>query len=96
MSSKNKVASKKLVATSDLISFLENMMAGMKSRNVVIECGTDIIKMDVADEVKFEIEAKQKKEKHKISLEISWEGPVAKPEEILKIAPGDVKPVQEK
>ncbi|MCB2183016.1 MAG: amphi-Trp domain-containing protein [Desulfobulbaceae bacterium] len=91
MSAKNKVACKKKVETAELIYFLENILEGMKSRNVLVKCGKESVQMSVPNEVKFEIGAKQKKEKNKISIEISWELDAAKDDETLKIGSGESK-----
>lgn len=88
MSNKNKVSTKKQMAIPELVTFLENITAGMHSGNVVVECGSDAIVMRVPGEVKVELEARQKNEKNKIILGITWENGVSRDEEILKIRAG--------
>lgn len=86
--SSNKISAKKILATTEVVTFLENIAAGMKTGQVMVECGNDAVMMRIPTEVKLEIEVKQSRDKNRITLELAWEREPAEDSDSLKIRPG--------
>lgn len=83
--SKKEIELEGKVDLSQAASFLEGLLEGIGSGSICLEKGTDSIVLKPEQEVEIEIKGSQKKDKEKISFEISWEKMVPeKPEEIVE------------
>ena len=54
------------------VAYLERLIDGFKSGNVRLEKGAEVLLLHPAGVLEMEIEAAQKKEKEKISIDLSW------------------------
>lgn len=70
--SKNKLEIEGIMERSQVIAYLENLVEGLKAGSVHIQAGHETAVLTPPNIVDFEMEVGQKKEKSKISLEISW------------------------
>lgn len=87
---KCKVEIEQYVETKEAIKYLEDLVKGLKSGTIVIQHGEESVTLTPPDMVELELEAKQKKDKSKFVLELSWKSMPAMAE-----APMD-KPVEKK
>jgi len=71
-----------------LVSYLEELIKSIKSGTVVVQHGAEHVALTPQDVMELEVEAKQKDNKEKLSLEISWKKSVAAAEapETFKIS----------
>ncbi|MEW6076879.1 MAG: amphi-Trp domain-containing protein [Thermodesulfobacteriota bacterium] len=72
---KKSVSMEKVMALKDVIQFLEKLTAGFVAGRVVVEDDSQQVCLNPLEPVKVEVEAKQKKDKGKISIEIGWRLP---------------------
>ena len=78
---------KKVMELSNVVEYLEALVEGLKAGKVVVEKGGKYISLSPPSVMEVEIEAKQKKEKAKFSLELSWKsGAVQSVQEAIKIS----------
>lgn len=73
-SDKKEIHLEKEMGTTEVISYLEDIIRNLKDRNIVIEQGDVFISLMPTEVIDVEIKAKQKKRKAKLSLELSWTG----------------------
>ncbi len=55
-----------------VVYFLEDIVASFKERTVCIQKGDDHITLKPTDSIDFEVEAASKKNKQKLTIELSW------------------------
>jgi amphi-Trp domain-containing protein len=80
---------------SQLVSYLKDLAASLEEGTICVEKGDDYVVITPSDRVKVEIEASEKKDKSKFSLEIAWrkgdaaveEGPALKISAVTPKAP---------
>jgi amphi-Trp domain-containing protein len=72
---KKSVSMERVMTLKDVIQFLENLTAGFAAGRVVVEEDSQQVSLNPLEPVKVEVEAKQKKDKGKISIEIGWRLP---------------------
>ena len=73
-SDKKEIHFEREMRTAEVINYLELLIKSFKEGKIVVEQGDMLISLIPADVVAVEIEAKQKKRKAKLSLEVSWSG----------------------
>jgi amphi-Trp domain-containing protein len=56
----------------DLITYLDDLTAGLKAGNIVVKQGDKSLNLTPPQMIEVEIKAKQKKNKDKFSMELSW------------------------
>lgn len=69
---KTKVSFRQAMESQDAVKILEDLVKSLKAGKIVVEQGEEFISMDPAGKVDVEIEAKQKKDKGELSIELSW------------------------
>lgn len=72
MSNKRELKAELLMALPELTQYLEAIVTGLREGRVYLEHGDEVVGLTPAPTVTLEIEAKQKKDKEKLCLEISW------------------------
>ncbi len=78
---KCKVSFKQYVESKEALRYLEELVKGFKSGSIVIQQGEESVALTPPDMVELEVEAKQKKDKSKFVLELSWKTAPAVAEE---------------
>lgn len=71
----NKLEFKQKLEYKEAVSYLEALLESFKSGTIVVSKGDEVINLTPSSEVEIEIEARNKKDKGKFSMEISWKGP---------------------
>ncbi|MBF0508830.1 MAG: amphi-Trp domain-containing protein [Deltaproteobacteria bacterium] len=69
---KPKIELKNTMGRNEVITYLEGLVEGFKAGKIVLEQGYQILEMTVPEVVQVEVEAKQKKDKAKFALELTW------------------------
>lgn len=92
MGGSKKVATKKRVEVGEVVTFLGHIMDGLRAGSVLLECGDEALILRPSAELKFCVEAKQKKGKGKIVMEISWENDFQHNDDDLTIRVGEGDP----
>jgi amphi-Trp domain-containing protein len=82
--SKKQVTQQGLMATDEVIAYLESLVSSFKEGKVVVQQGEQFVSMNPPEQVSVEVEAKQKEGKEKFSLELSWRN-VEQPAESEKV-----------
>ena len=77
MSNKRELKAELQMAMPELVRYLEAILDGLREGKVYLEHGGEVVALNPAGTVTLEIEAKQKKDKEKLSLEVSWQRGVA-------------------
>jgi amphi-Trp domain-containing protein len=54
------------------IEHLENLLSGLKKGAIYVKQGSDVMQLNPSKSVKLEVEAKSKKGREKISIQLSW------------------------
>jgi amphi-Trp domain-containing protein len=92
---KTKVSFRQAMESQDAVKLLGGLVESLKAGKIVVEQGEEFISMDPAGKVDVEIEAKQKKDKGELSIELSWK--LAEAEEAkdpLKISSKEPEPAE--
>lgn len=87
---KCKVEIEQYVETKEAIKYLEDLVKGLKSGSIVVQHGEESVTLTPPDMIELELEAKQKKDKSKFVLQLSWKSAPAPAEECCKGAEGAV------
>jgi amphi-Trp domain-containing protein len=83
--SKKEVELEGKVEISQAVSFIEGLLEGLNSGTICLEKGPESLVLTPGQEVEIEIKGSQKKNKEKISFELSWEIPAKEtPEEVVE------------
>ncbi|MBD3170278.1 MAG: amphi-Trp domain-containing protein [candidate division Zixibacteria bacterium] len=69
---KQKVSIEKAMALDEATGYLEELVKGFRSGQIMIEEGDKSISLTTPENVEVEVEAKVKKGKEKFSFELSW------------------------
>ncbi len=69
---KREVSTKLIMDVSEVITYLQDLANSLKAGQVCVQQGNEFVTLKPLDLVKVEIEASQKKDKEKFTLEISW------------------------
>ena len=78
---------KKVMELPNVVEYLEALVEGLKAGKVVVEKGGKYISLNPPSVMEVEIEAKQKKDKAKFALELSWKsGTIQSVQEAIKIS----------
>ena len=84
---KQKIEVKRFVSYEEAVGYLEDLVKCFKERKIIVQQGDQSLTLLPAESVELEVEAKQKKDKSKVSLEISWVGGPAEEEgDVLTIS----------
>ncbi len=70
--SKKEVSMEGMMELSAAVSYLEGLVKSLKEGKVVVQKGDEFVELTPEKNVYLEIEAKQKKEKEKITVELFW------------------------
>lgn len=70
--SKSGVSVKGTMDFPSMVAFLEDLVGCFKEKTICIQRGDEFITLKPAENIEMEIEAKQKKGKEKLVLELSW------------------------
>jgi amphi-Trp domain-containing protein len=70
--SEQSIEFKKVMELADVVKYLEALAEGFRSRKVVVEKGEKILTLNPPTAMDLEMEVKQKKDKAKFSIELSW------------------------
>ncbi|XXJ18609.1 amphi-Trp domain-containing protein [Desulfovibrio caledoniensis] len=69
---KQKISVKKVLEYKDAVSYIEDLAKSFRSGTIVLESGEEHVVMKPSAQVAVKVEAKAKKDKQKISFELSW------------------------
>ncbi|MCM0756435.1 amphi-Trp domain-containing protein [Desulfovibrio aminophilus] len=69
---KCKVSIDQYVEVKQVVAYLEDLVKGLKAGSIMVQHGEESVVLTLPDMVEMEIEAKQKKDKSKFVLELSW------------------------
>ena len=69
---KKEVSFEGVMELGKLITYLEDLAASFKSGTVVVQHGDEYVALTPEPVVEMEVEAEQKKDKEKFTLELSW------------------------
>jgi amphi-Trp domain-containing protein len=69
---KQKISVKKVLEYKDAVSYIEDLAKSFRSGTIVLESGEEHVVMKPSAQVAVKVEAKTKKDKQKISFELSW------------------------
>ena len=72
---KNSVAMEKKMSVTEVVSFLESIIASLKEGKIVIQQGSQFVVLQPKDSITVGVEANQKMEKGKLSIDIKWKQP---------------------
>jgi amphi-Trp domain-containing protein len=72
LSSKKEIAFEGKVELQKVIEYLEQLVASLKDGKVVVEKGREFLVLEPSEIVEIEVEAEQKKDEEKFSLELEW------------------------
>ena len=92
--SKNEIEFKTPVNRDEAVAHLEKLIECLKAGRIVIEKGTHFVSIAPGENMVLELECCQKKEKEKVSFELSWNPipPEPRPKERLTISFNEPKP----
>lgn len=68
----NKIKVKMEGKLDQIVNYLDDIVNSLKQGKVVVQQGEEFVSLEPAENVFFEVEAKQKKGKEKISFELEW------------------------
>lgn len=71
-SNKRELQAELQMALPELITYLEALVNGLRDGRVYLQHGDQVVDLCPSHSVTLEIEAKQKKDKDKVSIEMSW------------------------
>jgi amphi-Trp domain-containing protein len=78
----------------EIIQYLESLAQNLKSEKLVIEKGNQFLSLTPSAQIEINVEAKQKKGKEKLRIELSWSTEEASvPADFLKIFSTDPEPL---
>jgi amphi-Trp domain-containing protein len=69
---KREVSMEGFMELKDAIAYLENALKGLKDGKVVIQKGEEVVELVPEKNVYFSLNAKVKKEKERLSMELFW------------------------
>lgn len=72
MSNKRELKAELQMALPELIHYLEAIVDGLRQGRVYLEHGGEVVGLNPSGTVTLEVEAKQKKDKEKLTFEVSW------------------------
>lgn len=72
MGKNNKVKIDGAMELAQVVTYLEDIVKGLKSGAVHVQLGQDSVLLHPASILSFEMEVSQKKDKEKFSFEMSW------------------------
>lgn len=78
--SKDKLKSKSVMTRDDLVAYLETLLAGLRQGTLILDNEERPLVLRPSDAIEAELEIKQKPDKEKVELKLSW-------------APGRVQPL---
>lgn len=85
---KKEIEFKGTLEQKQLVTYLEDLIKSIKAGTVVVQHGAEHIALSPQDAMELEVEAKQKDDKEKLSIKLSWRKTVAAAEapETFKIS----------
>ncbi len=96
MSGKKEVSFKGKVELDKAIEYLERLSASLKEGRVVVEKGREFVALEPSEVVEIEVEAEQKKDEEKLSIELEWgRNWTAEAEPGLRISSAEPAPLEE-
>ncbi len=85
---KNKVSIDGALELNQVTAYLEDLLNGLKAGKVHIQLGDESVSLAPSSIVDCEIEVSQKKEKEKISIQLSWKKDASSKENVKISATG--------
>ncbi|VAX18380.1 hypothetical protein MNBD_NITROSPINAE01-392 [hydrothermal vent metagenome] len=93
--SKKNISIKMVTNTSGLSSYLNDLVSAIKAGTVCVQKGNEFVTITPMDSIEMEVEAKQKKGKESLTLELNWKTRAdEEPDDNFKIS--STQPVIEK
>lgn len=75
MGSKQELKAELVMSLPELTQYLEAIVEGLREGRVYLEHGGKVLGLCPGESIALELSAKQKKDREKLSLELSWERP---------------------
>jgi len=72
---KEKITQHQKAKREEVTGYLEDLVNSMRSGKIVVEQNGHFVALTLPESLEIELEARQKKEKGSISIEISWKEP---------------------
>jgi amphi-Trp domain-containing protein len=72
---KNSVALEKKMSALEVVSFMESIIASLKKGKIVLQQGGQFVVLQPGGSITVEVEASQKMEKGKLSVDLKWRQP---------------------
>ena len=69
---KDKLKSKNTMTRDDLVAYLETVLAGLKQGTIILDNEDRPLILRPSDTIQAELEIKQKSDKEKLELKLSW------------------------
>lgn len=84
---KREISFKARVDQQTVINYLEDLLEGLRAGAAYVQSGNEYVTLKPTSAIDMEVEAVQKKDKQRVSIELSWndEQPVEKPRAELRI-----------
>ncbi|WP_051294735.1 amphi-Trp domain-containing protein [Maridesulfovibrio bastinii] len=83
MSKGNKLEFKQTLEFKEAVSYLEALLESFKSGTIVVQKGAEAITLTPSETIEIEIKARDKKDKGKFSMEISWKEPEVQSDQLI-------------
>lgn len=88
---KDKFKSKSIMSREDLIAYLETVLAGLRQGTLILDSEERPLILRPSDSIEAELEIKQKSDKEKLELKLSWAPNKMQP--LTPVAPQPQAPV---
>jgi amphi-Trp domain-containing protein len=69
---KDKLKSKNIMTRDDLVAYLETVLSGLKQGTLILDNEERPLSLRPSDSIEAELEIKQKSDKEKLELKLSW------------------------
>jgi amphi-Trp domain-containing protein len=77
MGEKRELKVERDMSLAELTEYLQELVNALRAGKLYVEHGSKVLSLLPAEKVKLEIEARQKKDKEKFGLEVTWTRPVS-------------------
>ena len=88
---KEKLKSKNIMTRDDLVAYLESVLAGLRQGTLILDNEERPLVLRPSDSIEAELEIKQKSDKEKLELKLSWAPNKMQP--LTPVAPQPQAPV---
>lgn len=83
--SKEKIEIEKVLDLPTAIAHLENVLSGLRKGSLTLTQGLDSVTLNTPSVLAFELSASRRKEKQKLSIELSWKSGLEETPDSLRI-----------